>query len=349
LFDKSEKEIKKKWKGECTQPLVSICCATFNQESYIEEAIDSFLMQVTDFPFEIVVHDDASTDCTSDILKQYKSRFPSIIRLILQTENQYQKGKRVMPIAVSQAIGEYVALCEGDDYWISENKLQYQLTFMQDLSDVNLCFHPAVVDNGGSRKVKMINNYSDKEKIYPVDMFIRNGGGFCPTSSLFIKREVFVNMPSWFYVAPAGDTYFQIMGAEKGGALYLPEAMSCYREQASGSVSLAAKQYSLDKVLSYLDKDDYAMESLNRHFNGKYKHFVAYRRAEFCRNFSSSFLSRGRYEDFHKLIERSWAISPNINHMQLLMYKLRNNVKLLTFIQLLRAKLRGFSFMGGKS
>lgn len=346
MFDKSEKEITSKWGGGGTQPLVSVCCATYNQKLYIEKALDSFLMQETSFPFEIIVHDDASTDGTANILQIYQSKFPNIIRLILQSENQYQQGKRVLPIAIAQAKGEYVALCEGDDYWLSKNKLQHQLKTMEKFPDIDLSFHPAVVNVVDSCKSKVANFYSNEVTTYPIESFIRNGGGFCPTSSLIIKREVFINIPDWFYVAPAGDTYFQIMGAAKGGGLYLPEAMSCYREKALGSVSTAAKSFSLDKVLNYLDKDDFAMQSLDKYFNYQFSTSVHYRRAEFCRNFSSSFLMRGLDKDFEILIERSWKISPNINRSQYMMYYLRKRLTLLRVIQTIRVKLRHFNFSG---
>lgn len=336
---KSEIQIINTWEGERSKPLVSICCTTFNQECYIEEAIDSFLMQETTFPFEIVIHDDASTDNTANILRQYKEKYPNIIRLIIQSENQYQKGVRVMPIAVSNAIGEYVALCEGDDYWVSPIKLQSQVALMLEYRDINLSFHPALANINGECSL-ILNKYSQRVKVFSVENLIRNGGGFCPTSSLLIKRDVFSNMPEWFNCAPAGDTYFQVMGASKGGALYLPQVMSCYRTKAKGSVSEAAKKYTLEEVVRYLDKDDIAMIGLDKYFEGKYTNSVAYRRAEFCRNFSSSFLYRGLYQDFQCLIERSWGIKPNINKVQLLMYMLRKAPRLLIIIYKLNSNLR---------
>ena len=104
--------------------MVIVICATNNQENYIRDAIESFLMQETDFPFEIIIHDDASTDNTPGIIKEYHSRYPEIIKPIIQKENQYSKGGfKPSVYAAEYSNGKYLALCEGDDYWINNNKL----------------------------------------------------------------------------------------------------------------------------------------------------------------------------------------------------------------------------------
>jgi len=101
-----------------TDPLVSICCLTYNHAPYIRDAIEGFLMQKTNFPVEILIHDDASTDGTADIIREYETRYPDIIKPIYQTENQYSKGVKISwEYQFSRARGKYIALCEGDDYW----------------------------------------------------------------------------------------------------------------------------------------------------------------------------------------------------------------------------------------
>ena len=104
-------------------PKVSICCTTFNHEEYIEDAINGFLLQETDFEYEILIHDDASQDQTVRILEEYRVKFPEKIQLILQTENKYSKGFKVgKEYLWPKARGEYIALCEGDDYWSDKKK-----------------------------------------------------------------------------------------------------------------------------------------------------------------------------------------------------------------------------------
>jgi glycosyltransferase involved in cell wall biosynthesis len=114
------------------QPLVSISCTTYNHEKYLSDALDSFLIQKTTFPFEIIVHDDASTDATRDIILAYHDKYPDIIKYIFQKENQYRKGGLIAPRFVfPQAKGKYIAICEGDDYWMDEHKLQKQVDFLE--------------------------------------------------------------------------------------------------------------------------------------------------------------------------------------------------------------------------
>ena len=106
MINKTEDEITANWKHRET-PLVSCCCPTFNQSSFIGEALDSILMQVTDFPFEIIVRDDCSQDGTAQIIEQYVEKFPSIINPIFENENQYSKGVRVLPIVLNKSKGRY--------------------------------------------------------------------------------------------------------------------------------------------------------------------------------------------------------------------------------------------------
>jgi glycosyltransferase involved in cell wall biosynthesis len=114
------------------EPLVSVCCITYNHEKYIREAIEGFLMQETSFPIEILIHDDASTDKTADIIREYEAKYPNIIKPIYQTENQYSKGVGISATYQwPRAKGKYIALCEGDDYWTDPLKLQKQVDFLE--------------------------------------------------------------------------------------------------------------------------------------------------------------------------------------------------------------------------
>ena len=99
-------------------PLLSICCVTYNHESFISQCLDGFLMQQTDFPFEILIHDDASADGTANIIMEYEAKYPDLIKPIYQTENQFSKGIKIsVTFNFPRAKGKYIALCEGDDYW----------------------------------------------------------------------------------------------------------------------------------------------------------------------------------------------------------------------------------------
>ena len=128
--------------------LVSIDCTTYNHGKYISDALDSFLMQNTNFKYEILVHDDASTDDTPKIIKEYESIYPDLIKPIYQKENQYSKGLRVSGINLRRARGKYIAVCEGDDYWIDPYKLQKQVDYMESHPECSMCTHAAYIVSG---------------------------------------------------------------------------------------------------------------------------------------------------------------------------------------------------------
>lgn len=231
---KTEEDITKHWTF-VDKIYTSIICITFNQEQYICDAIDSFLAQVTAYKFEVIIHDDVSNDTTRDILKFYQEKYPNIIRLILQDKNQFSININ-MPFkyALEMAKGEYIALCEGDDFWNDCKKLDLQINALTNLPKVGLCFHPAYVSV--SEEIKNIKyNYSTEVKIFTLDDMIYMGGGGCATNSLMIRRSSIHPLPSWYFTAHVGDIYLQIISSITGGALYLPYPMSVYRKLSDGS------------------------------------------------------------------------------------------------------------------
>lgn len=121
--------------------IVSIWCLTYNHEKYIRQCLDGFVMQKTNFRFEAIVHEDASTDGTAEIVREYAEKYPDIIKPIIETENQYSKKDGSLDrIMEKSCIGKYVALCEGDDYWIDPMKLQKQVDFLEEHEDYGLVY-----------------------------------------------------------------------------------------------------------------------------------------------------------------------------------------------------------------
>ncbi len=127
------------------KPKVSICCMTFNHENFIRETLDGFVMQKTDFPFEVIIHDDVSTDKTAEIIREYEEEYPDIIKPIYQTEKRFGKKPILEDLMFPLVRGKYVATCEGDDYWTSPLKLQKQVDFLDANPDFSVCFHPVTV------------------------------------------------------------------------------------------------------------------------------------------------------------------------------------------------------------
>lgn len=120
-------------------PLLSIACITYNQEPYIRQCLDGFIMQKTNFKFEIVIHDDASTDGTADIIKDYIEKYPDLFVPILQKKNRYSEGKGILvPYVFPKCRGKYIAFCEGDDYWIDPLKLQKQVDYLETHDDCGI-------------------------------------------------------------------------------------------------------------------------------------------------------------------------------------------------------------------
>lgn len=142
---KNEAEVIKNWSGDLNKPLVSIVCHAYNHYNFIENTIQSFLAQETSFPFEIIIHDDASTDRTVEIINEYAKRYPKIIKPIFQNENQFSKGNKPTGFTFKAAKGKYIALCEGDDYWLDTKKIQKQFDFLEKNQHISICGHDSLV------------------------------------------------------------------------------------------------------------------------------------------------------------------------------------------------------------
>lgn len=217
--------------------LVSICCCAYNQENYIARALDSFLMQKTRFGIEVLVHDDASTDRTADIIREYASEYPEIIKPVCQTENKYSRGIKVNKVYnFSRAKGKYIALCEGDDYWNDPFKLQKQADAMEADADCSLCVHSASIVDANGKERGAARPFTG-QKIYSPDEVIRGGGGLFATNSMFFPAAYIDQLPEFYNACPVGDYPLAIFLSFKGKVLYLDEPMSTYRYMALNSWS----------------------------------------------------------------------------------------------------------------
>jgi glycosyltransferase involved in cell wall biosynthesis len=230
---KSETEIIESWKINLQMPLVSICCMTYNQAEYIEDALRGFLMQETDFRYEILIHDDASTDGTKDILVGYQKKYPNIIKLILQETNQYSKGiNPFFEYLVPKCFGVYIAICEGDDYWISIDKLQNQVKALKENDGIGICFHSTkIIDcRNGVESFSKIH----RKTYFELKELISLGASLMPTASIVAKKSLILDMPDFVKYSPVGDYFIQVCCGINGG-LYLDEYYSVYRMLAKNS------------------------------------------------------------------------------------------------------------------
>ena len=180
---RTEDEIISGWQDQGS-PLVTVCCPTYNHEDFIREAIDSFLIQETEFPFEIIVHDDASTDGTAAIVLEYAQRSPRLSRTIIQKENQFSKAALINPRFVFPAAkGKYLAICEGDDYWTDNRKLQKQVMFLEKNPDYVITYSDCqpfdengVIDHdfGGAREDLSAKQLKKATPIFTLTTCFRN-------------------------------------------------------------------------------------------------------------------------------------------------------------------------------
>lgn len=231
----TESEIIAKWNSDAEAPVVSVLCNTYNQCLYIEDAIRGFLIQRTSFPFEVIVHDDASTDGTSEIIKYYARAYPKIIKPVMQAENQYSQGRKPSTIGFQQARGDYVAFCEGDDFWICRDKLSLEVDAASK-SGAGLVFTSAISLENDTVSGRVGRCRKTSGPVSPNEIII-GGGSYCPTASLLVKQEIIgeLFLKDWFLAAPVGDLYIQAYAAVKNGAYFINKDTCVYRTRSSGS------------------------------------------------------------------------------------------------------------------
>lgn len=223
---------------------LSVICLTYNHAKFIRDALDSFVMQKTNFPFEVLIHDDASTDGTSEIIKEYAQKYPDIIMPIFEKENQWRLGKdfskeKIWPLVT----GEYVALCEGDDYWTDENKLQKQVDFLDSHPECSICFHPVKVKwDDGREDDTVYPNAKILKKVGTLDFESLLKRNFIQTNSVVYRwrflHDSYDLMPD--EILP-GDWFLHLLHAQIGKIGFMPDIMAVYRRNAGGVWTGAGK------------------------------------------------------------------------------------------------------------
>lgn len=207
---------------------VSVGVLAYNQASYIREALDSILAQKTNFTYEVVVHDDFSTDGTREIVQAYVEAHPDRVRAILQSENQYSQGRRILQIILPEMTGEYFALLDGDDFWNSDRKLQTQVDHLDAHPDCALCQTKTLYYNEASRRIYRAFPLPSKrrERLYCKDLVPSN---FIQTSAVMFRSDALPTFPPEFGSLKFGDYPFFAMLAQSGWIGYIDEPMTIYR------------------------------------------------------------------------------------------------------------------------
>lgn len=269
--------------------MVSILCTAYNHEKYIRQCLDGFVMQKTNFKFEVIVHDDASTDNTANIIREYEEKYPEIIKSICQKENQYSKRVSITKnFTLPKASGKYIAICEGDDFWTDKYKLQKQVDTLENNPNCKCCVCTVRDANGDG---SMMNTTHPSEVfdsgILHTEDFLKlacKEYAFQTSSYLFLRSayiEYIEHTPKYKKVSPVGDWPILLYFSEIGDIYYIKDEMSCYRRNAIGSYTTSMISSTISKRKKYNKGLINMIESFDECTNQKYHSYCV----DFARRF----------------------------------------------------------------
>ena len=216
--------------------MVSICCLTYNHKNFIRKCIDGFISQKTTFQIEILIHDDASTDGTANIIKEYELKYPDLIKPIYQIENQYSKNMNISAMYQFPRVkGKYIAFCEGDDYWTDQYKLQRQVDFLEKNDTIALSTENGLVQNSIKNTSYLFNNFV-KEK-YISTMELLENRKFPSSSAVFRTRDLMGILE----LKETADTIIWVYLSLRGEVHYNPVVSSVYNRGYHGVVESTSK------------------------------------------------------------------------------------------------------------
>lgn len=258
-------------------PLLAIQCMAYNHEPYIRQCLDGFVMQKTTFPFIAIVHDDASTDKTPEIIREYAKKYPNIIKPIFESENQYSKHDGTIRRKMNSAIPEsvrYIALCEGDDYWIDPQKLQKQVDFLEKNQDYSFSSTAVQLYDSYTNKKVGIASVSNNVATFDIVHAIKGFGHIASTPSFLFRNNIIAgNLPNFFEIAPCSDYPLPILASLYGKIVNLPDETSVHRVLSKGSnTSRWRKDFS--KREEYNIKFEKMLDELDSYTEYKYHKLI---------------------------------------------------------------------------
>ncbi|MDD2268964.1 MAG: glycosyltransferase [Eubacteriales bacterium] len=259
-------------KYDKSKVLVSISCTAYNHEPYIAQCLEGFVMQKTNFKFEAIVHDDASTDKTAEIIREYAEKYPDIIKPIYEAENQYSKyDGSIRRIMNAQMRGKYIAMCEGDDYWIDPMKLQKQVDFLDNNPNYSLCCHDAFrYYEGKVNQASYFNDYIVDCELCITDILNQ---WVIPTASMLYRQSIMEGNEVFCtkYKPITGDLIIQLICAAKGNIWYINQPMSVYRVNLKGD-SMTARSKGREEYLFHKQMQMY--RDFSTYTDGKFEEVI---------------------------------------------------------------------------
>lgn len=290
------------------QILVSVCCTAYNHEKYIRKCLDGFIMQETDFKYEVIINDDASTDNTADIIREYEEKYPDIIKPIYQTENQYSQGINIsVNYLYPMAKGKYIALCEGDDFWIDPYKLQKQVKAMEENSECHMCVHEVqCVNEAGDVIDEVIPHVKVEDTVLSsadlADLLLVEACPFQTSSYLMRATDVWHYchpVPYFRQISPVGDLCYLLYFMQIGEVAFLKQKMSCYRRNSIGSWSKGMED--TNNRVTHFQKMLLMIQEYNKYTNRQYERLCASLAWNYQKNIA--FLTKSQ-DECKKLLEK---------------------------------------------
>ena len=273
---------------ESSEVVVSICCLTFNHEKYIIQTLDSFLSQKTNFKFEILVHDDASTDHTREILVRYKNNFPDKFRLMLRRKNQYLNSKHyAIWDFFSKADGKFVALCEGDDYWCDDYKLQKQVDSLMQHKGASFSFHKTRVQAEGetSEHTILSSGFSGRNNVLkPNQMLELIKHELIHFSSFMFRSDLLYPIYRFFKKhkqIDSGDYFIRLICVVAADSIYIDDVMSVYRCNVANSWTTNTKN-DVDRLIVHAYKMLKNVNALEEILHDKQHYFIEHHKREYA-------------------------------------------------------------------
>jgi glycosyltransferase involved in cell wall biosynthesis len=293
---------------EGTTPVLSICCAAYNHAAFIRDCLDGFLMQQTTFPVEILIHDDASTDRTAEVIREYEARYPQLVMPVYEKENQYSKGTGDL-FSLKRARGQYIAVCEGDDYWTDPLKLQKQVDFLDRNPDYVVCYHDAKIVDPSGNVVAASKLPPECKRDFSSEELMK-GAWMLNLSRVFRRVPVITEKetPVRQRIVLNGDMLFTARLGKHGKGKYLGDIAPAVYRLHSGS------------IWSSLDKDSQNIENFT-----SFVHMYLYHLNYTSRDFAIKFLFDGVYPMFQRLYPDQNPFCVQMREKELAEQNLRNS------------------------
>lgn len=265
---------------------VSVLVMTYNHEKFISRALESVAMQETNFEFEILISEDCSTDGTREIVLDFEKAHPNKVRLLLSEQNIH--SNEIVVRGIQAARGQFIALLDGDDYWISPHKLQKQVDFLESHPECSLCFHNArIYHEAEGREGRNWTPPDQKEISTLEDIWM---GNFIATCSTMFRRGVIGTIPSWYNdFFPITDWPLHILNAEHGNIGYIDEVMGVYRYHPGGLYSPFSETKKQQETLKFY-------RTMNKNLKYRYNKFVKIAISRYFFEWAEEYRNRGDYD-----------------------------------------------------